>query len=70
MIKEIIRLYCDQCNTFIAKLEKEQEKRDFIHAEGYEKGNIEFIRFNVFCSQECKEQFYKVLNVNKVIDWI
>ena len=70
MIEEKIKLYCDQCNNFIAKLKKESEKRDYIHAEGYEKGNVEYFRFNVFCSQECKKQFYDALKASKVIDWV
>ena len=70
MIETILKLCCDQCNALISRLKNEGEKRDYIHAEGYEKDNIEFFRFNVFCSQECKKQFYEVLKASKVIDWV
>lgn len=70
MIEEIKKLYCDHCSNFIAKINNEREKRDYVHAEGYEKDNVEFIRFNVFCSKKCKEQFYKDLNASKIIDWL
>lgn len=70
MIKEILELYCDECEIFIANLKNEREKRDHIHAEGFERNNTQNISFRVFCKKECKQEYYKRLKADKIIEEI
>lgn len=71
MIKEFFELYCDNCETFIAKIKYIREQRDYIHAEGFIRHGVNVISFTVFCSEKCKRgYYYDMLEVDEIIEEI
>jgi len=64
------KLYCDKCGCFIANLEKENDKYGYCSGEGYKKGNTEYIHFNVFCSEVCKQEYYKEKGAIEIFDYL
>lgn len=70
MIKVEYELYCDKCGCFIAKLEKESDQYNYCSGEGYRKGHIHYIQFNVFCNEICKQEYYKEKEAIEIIDYL